>query len=142
MKTIVNVFINGKKAPKRPKLHWTIGPVSEQTPPVGSRGLSFMVAVLTDTQKAAVSVSATDGHVTVTPQNVTFSISDTGVATLTQDPSDDTKGTLVAVAVGTATITATGNAPDGTPLTPAMQDITVVAGQFGLVITIGTPEAQ
>jgi uncharacterized protein YjdB len=87
-------------------------------------------------QEVDLSVAFQDasGGTTPAPGPVTWTSSDDKIATVEADSGDDTKAVALAIADGTATITAASDNIDGTI------DITVEAGEaVTATITAGTP---
>jgi hypothetical protein len=135
-----------KQRPK-PATHllWTVGPISEQ--PGVTRAWRFITMLqLTNTQQCPIAVQGVDKKGNPAElDSVVFTSSDPSVATVDQDPADQTKALVKAVAAGTAQINVTADADLGdgvTEITGAL-DLAVVAGQaVGFVINTGTPEEQ
>jgi hypothetical protein len=141
----INVNVNGKRRRRRPiKLHWAIGPISEQRFP-GLVGEKQMLK-LTNTQQASLSISAVDRKGRPAQvDSIVFTSSDPNVATVEQDTADPSKALLKAVDAGTAQINVTADADlgDGVSELSGVLDVTVVAGQaVALSIGTGTPEEQ
>ena len=101
---------------------------------------------LTNTQQAALSISAVDRKGRPAPvDSIVFTSSDDTVARVIADVSDPSKALLQAVDAGTAQINVTADADlgDGVSELHGTLDVTVVAGQaVALAINTGTPEEQ
>jgi hypothetical protein len=133
------------KSKKKLKLHWDIGPVSEQSLPGPSPGEKGMTK-LTNTQQAPIVIRAEDRRGEPAPiADITFSSSDESVVTVTQDANDPATALIKARKAGTAQIHFEGDADlgDGVNKLSGTEDIVVVAGQaVRLTASVGTPVEQ
>jgi hypothetical protein len=130
----INVYVDAKK---RRKLHWTVGPVSEQK--LSGPGGRHMNIQLTDSQQAELQVTGADKKgFPATATGFAFTSSDDTVAAVTQDATDPSKALLVAGNPGTAQVIVTGDGSVSGTL-----DVVVVAGPAATIaITPGTPVEQ
>jgi uncharacterized protein YjdB len=144
MKITVTVKIDERRK-RRARLLWEIGPISEQPQGATIRRKRKMLK-LTNTQQAALSISAVDRrNKPALVDSVVWTSSDDTVATVTADTADPMKATVKAIDAGTAQINVSADADLGDgerPITGAL-DVTVVAGEaVALVIGTGTPTEQ
>jgi hypothetical protein len=144
MKIRINVY--GVKARKRKlKLHWAIGPISEQSI-LGTRSTTHTMLKLTTTQQSALSISPVDRKgKPAEVESIVFTSSDETVATVTQDTADPRKALLKAVNTGTAQINVTADPKLGDEVgaITGTLDVTVVAAEaVSLSIGTGTVEEQ
>lgn len=128
--------------------NYIVGPVSDQfIQPDSSTGLSMsQTIVLIDTQKVTIEVTAADKKLApTTVQDIRFAIDNSTVASVSQDPSNPQKATVIAGLPGTAVLTITGDSDPGDGFKAFSRTIPLVvnpgeAVTFG--ITIDTPEDQ
>lgn len=143
----IAVFIDGveQHAHRRRKLHWTVGPVSEQNIIQGPNGVDMTIQ-LTDTQQVAVQVAGVDQKgFPAAVETVTFTSSDTTVAAVVSDAADPSKATVTAGVPGTAQIVVTADSKigEGEHVLTGTLDVTVVPGEASVIsVTPGTPEEQ
>jgi len=101
---------------------------------------------LTDTQQVRISIAPVDKKgAPAEVQSVAFSSSDSGVASVTQDPADEKAALVVAGLPGTCQIQVTADADLGNGVTTitGTLDLTVVGGEaVALGINAGAPEEQ
>ncbi len=106
-----------------------------------------MLLKLTDSQQAVIGLKVTHRGkpADVEAGSIAFTSSDPSVVTVTQDPNDPKKAIAKSVSVGTAQITAEGDADLGDGVTKLTKtiDVVVVTGQAdALDFEVGTPEEQ
>lgn len=134
----------GKK--KKPRLRWTIGPVSEQRLTPGPWTIPMLQ--LTDSQQCDLSIAPIDKKgfpAPVEPGSVSWTSSDAAVADVVQDPADQLKATVVAGQPGTAQINVSADADLGAGVATisGALDVTVVGGlAVSLSVSTGTPVDQ
>lgn len=108
----------------------------------------FMAATLTDTEKLPGTLQTVNKKGQPTPVEdgtVDYSSSNEAVFTVTEDPNDETKFTVVGVGAGTAQLNYSADADrgEGVVTITGFTDITVTPAQAtGFNVTFGTPEEQ
>lgn len=141
MCVVINIF----EAPHG-RLHWAVGPVSEQLASIGPAAEETIMLNLTDTQQCPISIAPVDKKGNAAPvQTVTFVSSDSAVVVVTPDAVNPLAALVIAKAPGVARITVTADADMGDGVTDisGTLDVSVSGGQaVSLAINVGTVVAQ
>lgn len=144
MSVTINIY-EGCAQGHPPRVPWrlkTFGPVSEQAIPPGLPGVP-MTAVLTSTQQADFEYpKAVDrkGHpAPVEDGSIRLTSSDETVATVTPDPANPYKGTIVAVGTGVCQVNITADADLGDGVTTIHGEAIDVQVTGGVAVGIGSP---